>query len=757
MALVAQTELHAHESELESSIPTPPNPRRVSAIPTPPQSFLVNGNRKIPNKISTLSSLTHRLFHANKRERPAEPNKLPETHFSSLASSVTFKRSTPSPVDTPGLTNLSVSLAKSSNSASAEVPSLLEGLRICTHQKGKLYINPTAPIPVEMKNKWEQELNPRLIEELRRLNLDYGCADLFIAGRKEHQLAPTIAVLCTSLESKRNIAKRLKSSKLSAEFASLDIRLEILVDCNFGLKGSLDFLFSDPEFPVEVLISETARHLKCVLIRSKESSNQNAVCTTLGGLVAINGKLYGLTVGHTFSRGFKDMMLTNGFGRGLDRNEKRAPQAISDFESDDESSVWSEDEMSLDTGDGGNEELETSENQRQREINSSDSSHGRMLQRSPSRDLRANQNGDNFENEIKSKHELMPRPSSAYSVTTHTSTTFARELYIDQTGKQSPESRSPPLSKTSLTEPIVSAFKRPLSWARAHSSPLSLRPSLETAAAELARIPDDEGDDIEAALLKLEGKTKTSGQMETSPAAPQDRQIEKQRAPVEQGVGEPKNSNKKAQPTAQASIIYSDGHYPQSLENYGKDATPTDGWSSRQTYSKAYTFFPLLEQGLSSHQDSYHHLGSLNALGWAYDRYLPWHKMSSWIYACLYQFQTSSSNSDWALIDLDTNIIHRLGLADRVSLKTLPVERTKTVELDSKTAPHASIINADGPNIDGFGSRVLDTDELGTIEVYIHGGKSGLQAGILNQCPSRAILMQSMFTLRQITLQRVLG
>ena len=757
MAFVAQTELHANESELESSIPTPPNSLQFSAIPTPPQSFLVNGNHKIPNKISTLSNLTHRLFRANKRERPAEPNKLSETHFSSLTSRVTFKQSIPSAVDTPGHTDLSVSLTKSSNTASAEVPSFLEGLRICTHQKGKLYINPTAPIPVEMKNKWEQELNPRLIEELRRLNLDYGCSDLFIAGRKKHQLAPTIAVLCTSLESKRNIAKRLKSSKLSAEFASLDIRLEILVDCNFGLKGSLDFLFSDPEFPVEVLLSETACQHKSVLIRAKESSNQNAVCTTLGELVAINGKLYGLTVGHTFSRGFKDMILMNGFGRGLDRNEKRAPQAISDFESDDESSVWSEDEMSLDTGDGGNEELETSENQRQHEINPCDSTHGRMLQRSLSRDLRANQNGDNFENEIKSKRELMPRPSSAYSITTHTTTARAPELYIDQTGKQSPESRASPLSKKSLTESIVSAFRRPLSWARTHSSQLSLRPSFETAAGELERIPDDEGGDIEAALLKLEGKTKTSSQMEISPAAPEDRQIEKQRALVDQGVGEPKNSNQKAQPTAQASIIYSDGHYPQSLENYGKDGTPTGGRSSRQTYNKACTLFPLLEQGLSSHQDSYHHLGSLNALGWAYDRYLPWHKMSSWIYACLYQFRTSSSNSDWALIDLNTNIIHRLGLADRESLKTPPVERTKTIELVSKTALDPSIINANGPNVNGFGSRVLDTDELGTIEVDIHAGKSGLQAGILNQCPSRAILMQSMFTLRQITLQKVLG
>ncbi|MCJ1263556.1 hypothetical protein MMC22_003426 [Lobaria immixta] len=755
MASAAEIQLHANESELESGIPNPPNPLQLSAIPTLPQSILVNGNRQNSNKrISTWSKVAYRLFPARKKDQLVNnQTQVPATKSSSLNSNSTSKQSIPtaenppriteSPISslptaetTPRITEPSISLTKSSHSVSAEVPSSAEGVRICPHQKGKLYINPMAPMPVEIKTKWEQELRPRLTEELRRLNLDYGCADLFIAGRKQNQLAPTIAILCTSLENKRNIAKRLKASKLSAEFESVDVRVEILVDLNFGLKGSLDFLFLDPEFPIEVQLPETEHCFNGLLIRAKESSNQSTVCATLGGLIMIDEKLYGLTVGHTFARGFKRMMFTNGFGNGLGGDEKQAPMSTVDLESDEESSIWSEDEISLNSTDSFNEELETPKN----------------------------------------------KP-------------------INQTGMHFQKYSSPPASKTSPLGSIVSALGKPLSLVPTHSSQPALRPSFKAAVAEFARIPDDGERDIEATFQNLAGKYRKIPPIKSSPEKPQDRTLENQPAWVEQAVNEPKsavviepesavvnelksavvnepkspvvnepkNPDHQVQPSAEESIVISNPTYLKSLENHGENATPISQQCSGHRYRMAYSLnagskesynsTPRCKRDLSPDEHSvYRQIGSLNALGWACDRYLPWHKMSGWIYGGLYQFRTSFSNSDWALVTLDTDMMHKLNvvLSKATVGRAEAIRSAEGIVPASKVGSGSSILKSDFHDSTEFGSRVIDAEELGAIEVEIQGGKSGLQSGILNQCPSSIILMKNLFTIRQITLQRPL-
>lgn len=104
-----------------------------------------------------------------KKDHPDDDQtQVPATQSSSLTSNSTFKRSIPTAETTPRsrITESSISLTDSSHSVSAEVPSSAEGVRIFPHQKGKLYINPMAAMPVEIKTKWEQELRPCLTEEL---------------------------------------------------------------------------------------------------------------------------------------------------------------------------------------------------------------------------------------------------------------------------------------------------------------------------------------------------------------------------------------------------------------------------------------------------------------------------------------------------------------------------------------------------------------------------------------------------------------
>lgn len=231
----------------------------------------------------------------------------------------------------------------------------------------------------------------------------------------------------------------------------------------------------------------------------------------------------------------------------------------------------------------------------------SDKPPGRMLRRRPGGDLRANQNVHEL--------EMIPRPRSAGSITTYTDSLRASELYMNRTGKNSQKYSFPPASQTSPPGSAVPASTKPLSLVRTHSSQPALRPSFEAAVAEFARIPDDGGGDIEATLLKLEGKYRKSPLLESSPAKPQDRTVEDQPAPMEQTVKEPKNPDPQVQSTAEESIGGSDLHGPQSLENLREDATPTGDRSPRHRYDMAsslyaeseesYNSTPLLERGLS--------------------------------------------------------------------------------------------------------------------------------------------------------------
>ncbi|KAL8666158.1 MAG: hypothetical protein Q9202_001665 [Teloschistes flavicans] len=105
---------------------------------------------------------------------------------------------------------------------------------------------------------------------------------------------------------------------------------------------------------------------------------------------------------------------------------------------------------------------------------------GRMLRRRPGGDLRA----------IENIHDLdkVPRRSRSAGTSSHHQAASTQPVTLGQ--------------GDSPTEPV----QNPVSVMRTHSSQPALRPSFEAALAEFARIPDDEGGDIEATLLKLEGK-----------------------------------------------------------------------------------------------------------------------------------------------------------------------------------------------------------------------------------------------------------
>ncbi|KAL8855607.1 MAG: hypothetical protein Q9178_007755 [Gyalolechia marmorata] len=126
---------------------------------------------------------------------------------------------------------------------------------------------------------------------------------------------------------------------------------------------------------------------------------------------------------------------------------------------------------------------------------------GRILRRRPGGDLRATEN----------VHELdkLPRRSrSVGSVTTYSESLRGSSHTMHRIPRKSPSQRAIATPATSRKEEMaqVESTRKTISLIRTHSSQPALRASFEAALAQFARIPDDEGGDIEATLLKLEGK-----------------------------------------------------------------------------------------------------------------------------------------------------------------------------------------------------------------------------------------------------------
>lgn len=134
-------------------------------------------------------------------------------------------------------------------------------------------------------------------------------------------------------------------------------------------------------------------------------------------------------------------------------------------------------------------------------IDASTPAPGRMLRRRPGGDLRVTENVHDLD-------KVLRKSRSVGSITTYSES-------LRESGQTTHKlTRNTSVQKATPSEPASSGtadihaepVQKSISLMRTHSSQPALRPSFEAALAEFARIPDDEGGDIEATLAKLEGK-----------------------------------------------------------------------------------------------------------------------------------------------------------------------------------------------------------------------------------------------------------
>ena len=220
---------------------------------------------------------------------------------------------------------------------------------------------------------------------------------------------------------------------------------------------------------------------------------------------------------------------------------------------------------------------------------------GRMLRRRPGGDLRANQNVHDM--------EPIPRPKSTGSIATFTDSMRSSGAYLTRVPKNS----QPPPPAPAQNAPVVP--ERAISLMSSRPSQPDLRPSFEAAVAEFARIPDDEGGDLEATLAKLEGKFRKSPV--GSSGRPSNAGISAltsagTKAQHTQQSRSPKPPNKEHEPSPAEAMPTTPG--TATSAEYGGQSRTTDTRNghrdtmARSLYAESeesYNSIPLVERGLS--------------------------------------------------------------------------------------------------------------------------------------------------------------
>ena len=238
---------------------------------------------------------------------------------------------------------------------------LIPNIQAYHHSQGILYVSAFDELKGSIRIKWEEELLPRLDQELGTLNLAYSSRDIYAAGRKPSALKPTVVILCTSEKAYRKVRKQLKPTRFLSQgppsyqkiLEQCEIGLEILIDPGFGKKGSsiegLDGVDSRglPGGAVDIEIM-SFNFLRGASIRLRD---HDSALATIGCVIEVDNRFYGLTVGHPFSDWLKERARDSIFGASIGD----APLSVVDdssSESDGDISVWSESEEVLpDSGD----------------------------------------------------------------------------------------------------------------------------------------------------------------------------------------------------------------------------------------------------------------------------------------------------------------------------------------------------------------------------------------------------------------------
>lgn len=202
----------------------------------------------------------------------------------------------------------------------------LSALGCNIRKQGKLYYS--LNMARSVIDDWEQDLKPRIDHHLSNL---YQAGDLstqfVLASRHpdENRMTPSVVILCLSKRQRKVILKSFKRSDWDERFREKNLKLRVIIDTEFGEKAGTDRRWALPRlsgpnpeiFGVSLTLPSSYPSLCGARIKliyperqgdsresdgtgRDESKSDNHALATLGGVIAIDGCLYGLTIAHAF-------------------------------------------------------------------------------------------------------------------------------------------------------------------------------------------------------------------------------------------------------------------------------------------------------------------------------------------------------------------------------------------------------------------------------------------------------------------------
>lgn len=167
------------------------------------------------------------------------------------------------------------------------------------------YAIPTMPVAPEHMQMWESRIKDRLFDELvQRIRTERCHLEFFVVSDKKGRTSPCIILnvwdgnTCQSENGRKKTRRRVQKIVRS---------LQSLRDCQFECKVVIDTIsllaqqlesISVPEATIHGVFDDATTTFAGHLING---SNNDAQEFTLGGLIRVGSKVFGLTVAHPFS------------------------------------------------------------------------------------------------------------------------------------------------------------------------------------------------------------------------------------------------------------------------------------------------------------------------------------------------------------------------------------------------------------------------------------------------------------------------
>lgn len=175
---------------------------------------------------------------------------------------------------------------------------------------------------------WEQDLKPRIDDHLDSLRSSGDSSTQFILASRhpeQNRMKPSVVILCLSKHQRKVILKSFRGRDWEDRFREKNVKLRVIIDTEFGQRAGTDrgwalprlsgpnpevsrVSFTIPQshpslcgarirliYPEEQEDSREAKDAG----RDKSKSKKNGLAT-LGGIIAVDGCLYGLTIAHAF-------------------------------------------------------------------------------------------------------------------------------------------------------------------------------------------------------------------------------------------------------------------------------------------------------------------------------------------------------------------------------------------------------------------------------------------------------------------------